>query len=92
MKGHGLGLGGVRELLRVLGVHLVELVHGELGHRLARGHALDDSGDALVAARDVMRDDPHRPLFAGSLLLPVGLAELLQDPGRFLGLRLELLG
>jgi enterochelin esterase-like enzyme len=55
-----------------------------------RGVRLHDR--RLVGARDVVRRDPNRPLLRGRRLLPIRIAQLLQDGRGFLHLGLELLG
>jgi hypothetical protein len=62
----------------MLGVHLVEQLAGEVRQRLAGGDRLDDVGDRLVAAGDVVRRRGDRPPLGGGRLLPVGIAQLLE--------------
>jgi hypothetical protein len=92
VEGEGFVLGAVGELHGVLGVPLVEHVHGEGGHRLAASHCLEDAGNALVRARHVVRGDSDRPLLATGRLLPVGVGELLEGARHLGSLGLELLG
>jgi hypothetical protein len=91
VQGDRIGPGAVGLLLGVLGVCLVEHVHREVRHRLARGDGLHDHRDLLVRARHVVGGHPDRPLLRLRHLLPVGVAHLLQHRRRFLRPGLELL-
>src|SRR5262249_32139609 len=92
VEGDRLRLRAIGELPRVSGVHLVEDLSREVRQRLARGDGLDDMAGGLIAAGDVMGGDGDRPLLGGSRLLPVGVAQGLEESRGLLNPGLELPG
>ena len=60
---------------------LVDEIAGQLGRRLVLGEHLEQAGDPRVPTRHVMGDAPYRPLLRCRHLLPVGVAQALDDGG-----------
>src|SRR4030095_5520424 len=88
----GLRLGASREVLGVLGIHLVEHARREVGQRLPGGDGFGDAGDRLVRTGHVVGGDPDRPLLGRGRLLPVGVGELVDGVGHLCGFGFVLLG
>src|SRR4029453_7122847 len=91
MERERLLLGATGEILRVLGVPLVEDLPCKVAERLTGRKPRGNVGDPLIRARQVMRGHADGPLLRFGHLLPVPIAQLLEHGGSLLSLGLELL-